>query len=86
MVYLEYMDGGYSLLGIFRRGKWYDMSTCTGLSVPSKIICIVDLFSLLSVWDVQEHARTYVDVVWKYMKTAIYWLCVHCLNFFMFPG
>lgn len=43
VVYLEYMDGGYSLLGIFRRDRWYSMSICTELSVLSKIICPADL-------------------------------------------
>ena len=51
VVYLEYMDGGCSLLGIFRRGKWYNTSTRTELSVLSKSVCIADLFSLLSSYD-----------------------------------
>ena len=50
VVYLEYMDGGCSPLGIFRRGKWYNTSTCTELSVLSNSICITDLFSLLSIY------------------------------------
>ena len=50
VVYLEYMDGGCLLLGIFRRGKWYNTSTCTELSVLSNSICITDLFSLLSIY------------------------------------
>ena len=70
MVYLEYMDGGCSPLGIFRRGKWYNTSTCTELSVLSKSVCIADLFSLLSIYDgmsksMHGHTLLWPENLWK---------------------
>ena len=73
VVYLEYMDGGCSPLGIFRRGKWYNTSTCTELSVLSKSVCIADLFSLLSIYDGMSKSMHGHILLWpeKYMETTI---------------
>ena len=73
VVYLEYMDGGCSPLGIFRRGKWYNTSTCTELSVLSKSVCIDDLFSLLSIYDGMSKSMHGHILLWpeKYMETTI---------------